>query len=123
MSFATRETFLTGMKRRYSSETLPQSGAIVRFQSLADGEMTAYEMSSWKRDESGALRRDDDEVLLNRPRLIVACVVDEEGNKLLTDADIPQIQLLDGDDMTVLVNAIRLHCGFDRPAKKNEPTS
>lgn len=122
---ASRQTFLAGCQRRYSTELLPVSGVTVRFQSLSEGEMSAYEMAEFKRDidgnllrdEFGRLVRDEEAISDSRGRLIVKCLVDAEGNRLLTDSDIEQVRLLDSEDTMHLYSVLRKHCGIDKREK------
>lgn len=126
--FATRNSFLTGCKRRYGTHTLT-SGVTVRFQSLTEAEQSEHEMEVFQRDGTGLLMRDDQGNLVrdeqaitqNRSRLIVLTLVDESGNRLLSNADIPQVEMLDGADTRTLYQAIQEHCGMveRRDAKKN----
>lgn len=125
---ATRNSFLTGCKRRYGTHAL-SSGVVVRFQSLTEAEQSEHEMEVFQRDGTGLLMRDDqgnlvrDEIAItqNRCRLIVLTLVDEDGNRMLSNADIPQVELLDAADTRALYQAIQEHCGMleRRDAKKN----
>lgn len=116
--FASRSTFLSGLKRRYASIDLPVSGLTVRYQSLSEAEQSAYEMATWTRNDDGTLVRNDEAVGRNRSRLIVLCVVDEGGNRMLTDADLPQVDLLDGADTRALYQVLQEHCGMIEVEKK-----
>lgn len=128
--FATRASFLTNCQRRYGTCTLPFSGMAVRYQSLTEGEQSKYEMDVFERDSSGMLLRDEqgnlvrDELAMarDRSRLIVACVVDGDGNRLLTDADLAIVDGMDGGDSRFLTQALREHCGIipRQEAKKND---
>lgn len=111
---ATRETFLTGCRRRYGTLILPVAGITVRFQSLNAGEMAAYDMEAWTRDEEGKLTRNDAAVANAGARLIVACLVDGEGSRLLCDGDLEQVELLDAADMETLYEELRRHTGIER---------
>lgn len=119
---ATRATFLGGLQRRYGELVLPVAGVAVRYQSLSEREMSVYELARWDRDEEGNLQASDEALRTARARLIVLCLVDGDGNRLLTDADLEQVMLLDAVDMGALYDVLRDHCGIDRrvsAAKKN----
>lgn len=120
----TRSAFLEAFRRRYDTMRLPASGQWVRFQSLSDAEMSAYEMAIWRRNEAGDLERDDEAVTQNRARLIVACLVDGDGRRLLADEDVEAVAGRDSADTLALGSRLRLHVGLDRTvseedAKKN----
>lgn len=129
---ATRQSFLTGCKRRFKDIEL-SNGQTVRIRSLTEGEQSEYEMSIYERDgagmlvrdENGNLVRDDMAIVQNRSRLIVMCVVDAEGNRLLTDTDVAQVELMDGADIRWLYGSIQEHLGLlARPeAKKNDSST
>ena len=129
MEIANRQAFLTGCTRRFTTVDLP-NGMNVRIRSLTEREQSEYEMGVFQRDAAGMLLRDEEGNLLrddlaiqqNRSRLIVLCVVDGEGNRLLADTDVEQVELLDAQDTRVLYLAIQEHCGMLEPreAKKNE---
>jgi hypothetical protein len=120
MTIATRKTFLGGVQRRYGTLDLPVLGQTVRYQSLTERETAAFELASeWKRDELGNLYRDEAAVEQTRGRLIVACLVDAEGNRLLSEADLDQVLDLDGKDIRLLFGTLQVHCNLvGKPEEK-----
>ena len=48
----------------------------------------------------------------SRRRLIVLCLVDEQDQRYLTDADLDQLKAMDGADVAHLAEACLIHCGF-----------
>lgn len=128
-SIANRATlFGTGSPvRRYGTTTLPVCGQTVRFQSLTEGELSEHEMDGFERgfdgrllrDESGRLLSKEESLADSRGRLIIACLVDGEGNRFLSEKDIELVRQMDGQDTMHLAAALREHCGLDRPSKKN----
>jgi hypothetical protein len=71
-------------------------------------------MSTFTRNEEGNLVRNEEAIRDQNALLIVLCLVDAEGNPLLTKDDIPQVGLLDSQDSRELLSEIRLHCGIDK---------
>lgn len=137
MPTASRQQFLCGCQRRHTTCTLPVSGLTVRLQSLTEAEAMAIEMAAYERDPiTGDLRRDELGRLIRteqsirgaRAQRVIATLVDDEGQRLLSDADLEQVQQLDMGDMDALDHAIARHLAPNRAvteeAKKNsEETS
>lgn len=108
--FATREQFLQRAKRRFKKVTLPVSQLTVRIQNLMEFEKEAYETETLSRQ--GEIRHD--KLISARRRLIVLCLVDEDGNPILSEADLEALKDLDGADMAFLQDECTVHCGFKR---------
>lgn len=108
MSVASRADFLAPAKRRYKNIPLPASGLTARIQSLMEGEKEAYESAIYTKGRE--IARDKFEN--SRRRLIVLCLVDEDGQRTLSDADLDQLRNLDGADVAHLAEACLIHCGF-----------
>jgi hypothetical protein len=111
-TFADRAAILAISPRRYESITLPVSGLQIRYRSLSEAEMSAYDNAIFRRNvDTNEIEIDEDAERTMRARLIVLAVCDDDGNRLLTDADVPQVASLDAADILPLYEAINAHCG------------
>lgn len=123
--FADRNTFLAATaQRRYGEFVLPVSGVKVRFQSMDAAESAAFDGEEYDFDtETGRRVWNREKVEQTPARLIVACLVNGQGDRLLNQNDIPQVLKMDAADIEALGWAIRVHCRLlDRAeAKKNSP--
>lgn len=106
--FLGREEFLAPQQRRYATVTMPGFG-MVRIQSLTEREKSDFETAAMT-VKGGLSRRKLEEA---RRRLIVLCIVDANGNRLLTEQDMPTLENLDGAVSTRIYDECRRHCGFD----------
>lgn len=105
----TREQLLSQTKRRFDNVAIPHLGT-VRLRSLTERERTAYEAASL--NETGEQER---ELLIDsKRRLIALCVVDADGNPLLTDGDVDALADIDGSITGRLYAACLDHCGFTK---------
>lgn len=117
--FVSRGDFLAGCRRRFGTFTLPHSGQSVRYRSLSEAEFARFEMQTYKPSQEGEGLETDPDALLNaRERLIVLCLCDEAGNRLLTDADVDAISQLDAGDTGALYDVLREHCGIARRVRE-----
>jgi len=109
---ATVAELLTSLKgkRRYKTVTLPNSGLMVRIQSLMAGEQNRYETVLLSADGKLDKRRMEDA----ESRLIVKCIVDDAGNRLFSDAQAPEVAAWDGADAAFLYRECAAHCGINR---------
>lgn len=108
-ALATREQFLNGaVARRYANVALPVSGLTVRVRSLTELERSRHEQAilDSKGERIAARVRD------SRIRLIVLCLVDERGDRLLNDTDVEQVGKLDMHDTKVLTDFLWDWLGF-----------
>lgn len=105
--FASRESILAAPKRRFTTVDIPEWGCF-RIRSLTELERSRFEASI--RDKKGQVS--NSKLLDLKCRLIVLCVVDADGNTILTDADIPALREQDSRRTNTLVDAIQEHCGF-----------
>ena len=103
----TREAILSAPKRRFTEITIADWGTF-RIRSLTELERSRFESSI--RDKQG--RINNNKLLDLKCRLIVLCVVDGDGNPLLTEADIAALREQDSLRTNTLVEAIQKHCGF-----------
>ncbi len=131
---ATRAEFLEGPQRRYLLFPCPASGRVARIQSLTEGELAAFELAGYQRDkiteellrdEEGRLIRKEQSIEDTRALMIIACLVDGEGLRLFSDADLPLVKRFDAADSLALYEAIYAHCRLAgrEAAKKNGPTN
>lgn len=108
MTYATREQFLAKARRRFKDVTLPVSGLTVRIRSLMEGEKEAYEAEMLTTKGEVRFNR-----LVNvRRRLVVLCLVDENGDPILSKEDVDALKDLDGADLAHLQEECAVHCGF-----------
>jgi hypothetical protein len=108
-----RERLSEAKKRRFSTVHVPILGD-VRLRSLTQSEMRA--LRATVTNDAGDF--DKSRAAQLEARVVVACVVDAEGNQEFTEDD---VQLgtfadLDGGAWTVLVAACKEHTGFGADA-------
>ena len=104
------ELFSTAFKRRFTvAGPLPINCKKFRLQSLSEGELSSYQAMAVGKDGFKPARMED----ANR-RLIVRCVVDAEGNRLMTDAQATQLMQWDSADTSYLYNECARHVGLKR---------
>ncbi len=107
--YATRDAFLGPAKRRFTEAEVEGLGK-VRIRSLTELERSKFEASMRaKNGEVSNLKLVD-----MKARLIVLCVVDGDGNPLLTHRDIDQILQQDSEVTNEVVDQIQEHCGFTK---------
>ncbi|MFA7121298.1 MAG: hypothetical protein WC277_07435 [Bacilli bacterium] len=112
--FADRSALLAVAERRarrYRTETLPVCGLTVRIQSLNEGELSAY-YAKTAMAKSDAAR--ETRVKNATRRLFALCLVDGDGNRLLTDADTEALAGLDARDSQMLASACQEHVGVTK---------
>lgn len=103
MTLLTRDIILTPPVRRYVEvDTLMGR---VRLRSLTDREKC--QIDSVLVDGSGKYRKD--QVLTHNARLIAAMVVDEDGNRVFSDSDVPKIQDLESGMVGQVVKECLAH--------------
>lgn len=105
--FATRDTILQPLKRRFTDVTIPEWGKF-RIRSLTELERSRFEASI--RDKKGQVN--NTKLIDLKCRLIVLCVVDDAGDPLLTNSDIDVLRNQDSQATNLLVDAIQGHCGI-----------
>jgi len=103
-----REAFMKPTVRRYRNIDIDGFG-LVRIQSLNEREWAEFEMSAVA-SKGGIIRKRVEDA---RRRLIALCVVDEEGHRILSNADVPSLENLDGSVAAHLFDACQKHCGFE----------
>lgn len=101
--FATRQDFLARCgKRRFDEFEVPEFGK-VRVRSLTEGERCQLEADQF--DEKGRLNKAVT-VEIQR-RWLVACVVDGEGNQVLTPEDVKTLDEFDSGVSEAIFRRIR----------------
>ena len=103
-----REAFMKPAERRYKIVPIDGFGA-VRIQSLNEREWAAFEMSAVA-SKGGIIRKRVEDA---RRRLIAMCAVNDAGNRLLSHADVPSLENLDGSVAAELFDECQKHCGFE----------
>lgn len=103
-----RDEFLAPAKRRYRNVSLPVRGGEVRIQSLFEHEKEAYEATLLDKTGETSLKG----LRQARRRLVCLCLVDADGNRLLSEADSESLKLLDGADIAALQAACQEWVGF-----------
>ncbi len=104
------DLFGTPAKRRHDVVTLPISGHTVRIQSLTEREVSNYQAATLATSGTGIRR--ERLVDANR-RLIVLCLVDESGNRLLNETHISKLADWDAADTQFLYDRCSKHCGLN----------
>ena len=119
--FADRASLLGAKARRYTEAEI--LGKKYRFQSLNEREKSEYDARPL--DKSGNI--DQKKVSQQKRRLIVATLVDGAGTRILTDADLPLLEEIDGAITGALYDAAHAHCGIGKDGvaeqQKNSETT
>jgi hypothetical protein len=116
----TRDELLSPVKRRYAViGPLPVRGGFVRVQSLSEQEASAYEAASFDRGVMVRARMED----ANR-RYVALVLVDQAGNRLLSNADVPKLAAWDRADMAFIYSEAQAHVNAKRkPIEDTEKNS
>lgn len=113
--FASRADLLAPRGVRYGTMTLPVSGKMVRYRSLSDREYSQFQMGATREDPDGNLLDDPVRIATTRARLIVLCLVDQNGTAIFSEADISALaESLDSADSASLFDRLKDHCGLNR---------
>lgn len=104
------ELFDTAPKRRFKEVVLPVSGHRVRIQSLTEREVSEFQAAMLAKKGQGL--RKDKLIDANR-RLIALCLVDQDGNRFVTDRHMRQMANWDSADTSTLYGECTEHCGLD----------
>jgi len=96
-------------RRRYRVVTLPISGLKVRIQSLWEHEVAEYQSEAVKKSGSGLIPA---RIRDSGPRLIVRCVVDGEGNRIMGPEHVAKLAAWDAADANYLHRECMNHCGI-----------
>jgi hypothetical protein len=120
--FATRDAILARKPRRVKTVDVPGWGKF-RIRSLTELERSRFEATI--RDKNGQVS--SSKMIDLKCRLIVLCVVDENGDPLLQNSDIEELRQQDSKLTNALVEEIQSHCGYSDAdledlEKNSEPT-
>lgn len=107
MSLTTKDALLGFTQTRYHAIQVEPYGDF-RIRSLTERDRTKFEEGLL--NKRGAVN--EDHLLSSRRRLIGMCLVDQDGNLLLAEADIDKLAELDGKLTGALYDACLEHCGF-----------
>lgn len=95
--------------RRYKIATLPVSQAVIRIQSLTERELSAYHAKAIKPDGRTVNKERIDD---SNRRLIVLCLVDSAGNRILNDSHTVKIGDWDSADASFAYDQCASHVGL-----------
>lgn len=98
-------------KRRYRELTLPTSKMHVRIRSLTEREVSKYQSATYASRGTGLKRSKLEDA---SRRLIVLCLVDQEGNPILTEADLAGLAEWDAADTGHIYEEAAAHCGLNQ---------
>lgn len=116
-----RASLLGAKARRYTEVEI--DGKTYRLQSLNEREKSEYD--SRVIDKSGHI--DQKSAAKQKRHLLILALVDENGTRLLTNADLPALEELDGGLTGALYDAAIKHCGIGKDGvaehKKNSETT
>lgn len=115
MSLVTSESFLKPAKRRYSVVVIPDFGD-VRIQSITERERADWERSLY--DDKG--RYDIKKIAEAKCRLIALCVVDENGHRILSEAEAKRLpDTMDAATADAIFEACKSHVNLEGVETKN----
>ena len=106
---ASAEQLFAPCKRRYKTITLPVSGLAVRIQSLTEREVSRFQSATIAQNGTGFKKAKLEDA---SRRLVVLCLVDGAGNRILNDSHIAKLADWDGADMAFLYNECTSHVGL-----------
>lgn len=104
------DLFHSPPKRRYKRITLPVSGHTVRIRSLTELELSRYQAAVISSSGQGVIK---DRLVDANCRLLVLCLVDGEGNQMLTNKHLGQLLRWDGADTAYLYQETAKHVGVN----------
>jgi len=100
--------FGAGPKRRFKTVTLPVSGHTLRIQSLTEKDYSDYQASFLDKQGKPVVSR-----LKQANRVFISmCVVDDDGNRLITPDYVSRLEEWDAADTNVLYNECSRHAGI-----------
>jgi len=100
-----------GIRRRYQTLRLPLSGKRVRIQSLSERELSDYQAAAIAANGSGLKKA---RLADATRRLMLLCLVDEAGNRLLNETHLAQLAQWDAADAAFLYERMADHVGLNR---------
>jgi hypothetical protein len=102
----TREQLLGSFQRRYKTIDTPLGE--VRIQNLNEGEKSLWQDSNYGKDG----RLVDNWLSKSRRRLVAACLVDEDGKRLLSNADADKLKEIDAGVVAMVADECSNHIGL-----------
>ncbi len=109
-----KDALLGPAKRRFATVEIADLGK-VRIRSLTEGERSRIETSMMgKAGEVNANKLVD-----LKCRMIVECVVDDDGNQVFSKTDIDRLRQQDCKVTNDISDAIQSHCGFSKTDLEN----
>ena len=106
MTLMTRDQLLQPAKRRFREVEV--NGGTVRIRSITEKERSEWELGGL--DRKGKVARNG--LLSIKCRLIVLCVVDEDGNPVFRESDVPKLMEQDSVVTDTIATACQEHCGI-----------
>lgn len=103
------ELISSGNKRRFRLVHLPISGKTVRIRSLFEEEVSQYQAAiNGARNGEQLMAR----LAAANRKFISLCLVDKEGNPIVSPRQVDQLKQLDGADTSFLYKACAEHVGI-----------
>jgi hypothetical protein len=102
----TRDQLLGSFQRRYKVIDTPLGE--VRIQNLNEGEKSLWQDSNYGKDG----RLVDNWLSKSRRRLVAACLVDEDGKRLLSNADADKLKEIDAGVVAMIADECSNHIGL-----------
>lgn len=119
--YATREQIFENAKRRFKDVMV--GGAKVRIRSLTESEWADIEVGNLDLKRGGSSQEG---IKTSDVRLLIATVVDGNGEPVFNALDVSQLCRLDAAFVVPLVREVRQHCGLSssvEDAEKNSVTT
>jgi hypothetical protein len=106
------ELFSGNLKRRHKLVTLPVNGGQVRIQSLSEGEVSRWQTATIAASGKGVKKARLEDAT---GRLLVLCMVDQAGNRILGESHIARFaEEWDSADTGHLYSECAAHCGIEK---------
>jgi len=108
-NLTTRNELLGLTKRRHKTIEIPELGLTFRIQSLTEREKSEYETALLTKTGRSVSR---ERLTDAARRLMVLCLVDDSGERLLEQGDVNALSQLDSIVAAKIYNECQTHCGF-----------
>ena len=105
------ELFGKPTQRRFQLLTLPISRFLVRIRSITEREYSKYQAATVSA-KGGGLRKE--RLIDANQRFISLCLVDKDGNRLMTTLEAQNMSGWDAGDTSFLYHQCAEHCGLNR---------
>lgn len=102
----TREQLLGSFQRRYKTIETPLG--TLRIQSLNEGEKSLWQDANYGKDG----RLVDNWLSKSRRRLVAACLVDDQGSRLLQAGDAEKLKEIDAGVVAMIADECSTHIGL-----------